>query len=84
MKTILVADDNFDSLELVRTIMTDLGFRVVTAMDGIKALETARAEMPDLIILDVNMPGMTGIDACSTLKAEEGTSHIPIVILLDI
>ncbi len=81
MSKILVADDSPDNIELIRDIVGVLGHDVITAMDGPAALESARAEMPDLAILDVNMPGMTGFEVCAALKSDTQTSSIPVIML---
>ncbi|RMF28596.1 MAG: response regulator, partial [Chloroflexi bacterium] len=80
-KTILVADDEANIRELLRQELTEAGYRVIEAADGPEALEKARRERPDLIILDVMMPGVSGFDVTSVLKADEQTQEIPILIL---
>ena len=78
---ILVADDNPDNIELVTDIIEILGHDILTANDGPSALSVAQNEIPDLIVLDVNMPGMSGFEVCSTLKADKKTASIPILML---
>ncbi len=78
---VLIADDNPDSRQLTKDIMRTMQFDVITAYDGPSALTSAQTNMPDLIILDINMPGMTGFDVCSILKSNEETMHIPILML---
>ncbi len=78
---VLIADDNPDSRQLTKDIMLTMQFDVITAYDGPSALTSAQTNMPDLIILDINMPGMTGFDVCSVLKSNEETTHIPILML---
>ncbi len=80
-KTILVADDEANIRELLRQELAEAGYRVIEAADGPEALEKARRERPDLIILDVMMPGVSGFDVTSVLKADEQTQEIPILIL---
>jgi adenylate cyclase len=78
---ILVADDNRDNVELVKDILEVMGHHVIAAADGPRALASAQAELPDLVILDVNMPGLTGFQVCASLKADEITASIPIIML---
>lgn len=78
---ILVADDNPDNVELVSDIVKVMGHDVISAGDGPSALAVARAESPDLVVLDVNMPGLTGFEVCAELKSEPSTANIPIIML---
>jgi two-component system alkaline phosphatase synthesis response regulator PhoP len=57
------------------------GYEVITALDGEQALEKARAEKPDLIVLDIMMPKLDGYETCKMLKAEAGTKDIPVILL---
>ncbi len=77
-KTILVVDDSANMRTLVREYLTAEGFRVVTANDGRQALFAARSEKPDLILLDIMMPEMTGYDFIRTYRKERAT---PIILL---
>ena len=78
---ILIAEDEKDIRELVGFTLTFGGYRVVEASNGAEAVEKAIGELPDLILLDVRMPKMTGYEACRTLKATKETRHIPVVFL---
>ena len=78
---ILIAEDERDIRELVGFTLTFGGYRVVEAPNGQEAVEKAIAERPDLIILDVRMPKMTGYQACQALKSMEETRHIPVAFL---
>jgi two-component system phosphate regulon response regulator PhoB len=78
---ILVVDDEQDVLELVRYNLEREGFRVDTAASGEEALRKAAAKPPDLIVLDLMLPGIDGLDVCHELKASGKTSHIPLVML---
>jgi len=80
-KTILVVDDEEDILELLDYNLSKDGFRVVRAATGEKALELAKSERPDLIVLDLMLPGVDGLDVCKLIRAERSTSSIPIVML---
>ncbi len=82
MTKILVAEDERDIRELIAFTLSSLGgFEVIKANNGEEAVEKAREEIPDLILLDVRMPKMTGYEACSQLKADPLTQNIPIVFL---
>ncbi len=81
MPKILVAEDERDIRDLIGFTLHFAGFEVVLAADGIEAVEKAPLEQPDLIILDVRMPKMTGYEACRQLKENPATNGIPIVFL---
>ncbi|MBN1889143.1 MAG: response regulator [Thermoflexales bacterium] len=79
--TILVVDDNAANLSVVADHLQALDLRVLTAMDGQDALETMQSTRPDLILLDVVMPGMNGFEVCRRLKADKTTQDIPIIFM---
>ncbi len=79
--SILVVDDEPDALNLVRQHLTAAGFRVLECRNGETALNIARAEKPHLIILDLWLPGITGLDVCRALKNDRLTAQIPVVML---
>lgn len=81
MKSILVVDDNAVNRALVSTYIRREGYRVIQAVDGMSAVEMAIAEKPDLILMDLDMPGMDGWEATRRIKEESGLSKIPIVAL---
>jgi two-component system phosphate regulon response regulator PhoB len=78
---ILVADDEEDVLDLVAMNLGSAGFQVLRSEDGTSALDVARKECPSLIVLDLMMPGMTGLEVCKALKHDDATAEIPIVLL---
>ncbi|MEM1422893.1 MAG: response regulator [Planctomycetota bacterium] len=78
---ILVVDDHEQNQELLQAYLEDIGCRVETAGDGIEALEKIGKEHPDLIILDVMMPRMSGYQLCEKLKADDATREIPVVMV---
>ncbi len=78
---ILVVDDDEDILELIRFNLVKEGYQVVTALTGEEALEQAKHESPDLILLDLMLPGLDGLDVCRRLKGSTDTSSIPIIML---
>jgi DNA-binding response OmpR family regulator len=80
-KKILVVDDELDIRNLVKMILEKNGYQVILARNGVEALREAIIELPDLILLDVVMPAKSGWEVCKTLKAQDRTKHIPIIIL---
>ena len=78
--SILVVDDNADIREYIASLIQD-EFRVLSASDGAEALEKADRELPDLVICDVMMPVMDGLEFCRKLKGDMATSHIPVILL---
>jgi len=82
MIKILIAEDERDIRELIAFSLQGLGgFNVVLASNGVEAVERATAEIPDLILMDVRMPRMTGYDACKKLKENDSTKSIPVIFL---
>jgi DNA-binding response OmpR family regulator len=79
--TILVIDDEKDLIELVRYNLEKEGFDVIAASDGKSGLEIAQRHKADLILLDVMMPGMDGLEVCRRLRADERTSRVPTIML---
>ena len=80
LPTLLVVEDNADLRDYIRQSLCS-SFRVLTAVDGQKGLARAHEEMPDVVVTDVMMPVMDGIELCRRLKADEATSHIPVILL---
>ena len=78
---ILVVDDEEDLAELVRYNLTKEGYQVTCVGSGEQALGEARAQVPDLIVLDLLLPKVDGLDVCKQLKSDPKTQHIPIVML---
>lgn len=76
---ILIVDDEAEITETVATMLRSRGFEVITAFDGGEGLIKARFEKPDVILLDIEMPLMNGIEVCAKLKADKATMKIPIV-----
>jgi DNA-binding response OmpR family regulator len=81
MAKILIAEDEPDIRELVAFILRFAGHEVVAGSDGEEAVLLASQEMPDLILMDVRMPRMTGYDACRVMKASPSLKDIPVVFL---
>jgi len=80
-KKILVADDEEDVLNLVTANLKTSGFSPLTAVDGPGALQVARNETPALIVLDLMLPGMSGLEVCKVLKNDSLTARIPVIML---
>jgi diguanylate cyclase len=80
LSTVLVVDDDPGARLLVGSALEIAGFRVVTAADGISALAQYRAQPVDCVVLDVVMPGMSGFDVCSELRAHPDSRHVPILM----
>jgi len=77
-KRVLVVDDDVKTVELVKLYLNRDGYRVLTAYDGVEALHLARESHPDLIVLDLMLPGIDGLEICRTLRGE---SDVPIIML---
>jgi class 3 adenylate cyclase len=78
---ILIADDNPDNLDIFQTRLALHGYEILTATDGEEALEIARGRHPDLILLDIMMPKMDGIEVCRQLKADPSLPFMPIIMV---
>lgn len=78
---ILVADDSLPNLRLIVEILGNKGYTVRPVLDGASALESIRAQPPDLILLDVNMPKINGYDVCQQLKFDDSTCDIPVIFI---
>ncbi len=82
MASVLIVDDDPFVRKLIATTLEDVaGFELVEAGDGREAVEVAIRRRPELVFLDIDMPGMDGLEACSLLRAESVTSHATIVML---
>jgi two-component system alkaline phosphatase synthesis response regulator PhoP len=80
-KKVLIVDDESDSLQYVQAVLEDDGFTFLTASDGEAALQKAREEKPDVIIMDVQMPRMDGFQAFYELRKDDSTRSIPVIML---
>jgi CheY-like chemotaxis protein len=78
---ILVVDDNRENLELLEAYLEDLDCRTIPAYDGPEALEIVKKDNPDLILLDIMMPKMSGFEVCRRIKNDPATNHIPIIMV---
>jgi len=78
---ILIADDNLPNSELLEAYLSDLDCEIAMAADGLETLNQVKAFQPDLILLDVMMPGMTGFEVCQQLRADPRLNDTPIILL---
>jgi CheY-like chemotaxis protein len=82
VRTLLYVEDNPANLELVGQLIARRGdLRLLSAADGLLGVEYARALLPEVILMDINLPGMSGIEAMKVLRADPTTAHIPIIAL---
>ena len=81
MTVVLVADDDADIRDLVAFKLEQTGLEVIAVEDGETALEEARARQPELAVLDISMPGLSGIDVCRMLRADPATAGMLIIML---
>ena len=80
IKKILVVDDSPTERHVLVDLLTKNGYQVITAESGEEGVEKAKKELPDLVLMDVVMPGLNGYQATRTLTREESTKHIPIIV----
>jgi len=80
-KTILVVEDNELNMKLVAAVLQLGHYHIITAGDAESGLKLAREHLPDLILMDLQLPGMDGISATAILKADEKLRHIPVIAL---
>jgi CheY-like chemotaxis protein len=79
--TVLLVDDVIDARDMYALYFRHVGIKVITASDGHSALRTVRIERPDIVVLDLAMPGVTGWDVIREVKADPATREIPILVL---
>jgi len=80
-QSIMIVDDDKDLVSLVERILKEEGYQVIRAYDGNSALALSKKDEPDLIILDILMPGIDGYSVCSNIKMDETTKDIPVLML---
>ena len=78
---VLVVDDNEQNLELLQAYLDDLGCTIRTARDGVEAMAAIEAVVPDLVLLDVMMPRMSGFQVCERIKASPRTRDVPVIMV---
>ena len=77
----LIVDDKKENIELLSSFLTNRGYKIRSALNGSIALSTIKAKKPDLILLDIEMPGLSGYDVCKELKSNPETENIPIIFI---
>ncbi|RNC70093.1 MAG: response regulator [Desulfuromonadales bacterium] len=80
-KKILIVEDEESLLKLESILLTSRGYEVSGAVDGVAAMEKMTTERPDLVILDIMLPGMDGFEVCRRIKGNPATAHIPVIML---
>ena len=80
VKKVLVVDDSPTERHVLVELLTRNGYQVITAESGEEGIEKAKSELPDLVLMDVVMPGLNGYQATRTLRRDEATKHIPIIV----
>lgn len=81
MATVLVVEDNPANMTLATFLLKSAGYAVLRATDAEAGMALARREQPDLVLMDIQLPGMDGLQACALLKADEATRDIPVIAL---
>ena len=80
-KTVLYVEDNEYNLKIVRQLLARTSYRLIEAVDGQLGVERARRELPDLILMDIQLPKLSGLDATRMLRADPKTAAIPIIVI---
>jgi two-component system, OmpR family, alkaline phosphatase synthesis response regulator PhoP len=80
-KTILVVEDDKDMNELICAILNEAGYKTISAMSGEKGLERAYQDKPDLVLLDIQLPKMDGIEVCRAITSNDETKSIPVIMV---
>lgn len=80
-KKILIVDDNDDIITTYKVVLDRMGYEVIVLRDGLQVLEKIQEVEPDLVLLDVLLPGLSGSEVCKSIKETSQTSHIPVVAI---
>lgn len=80
-KTILVVEDQADNRKIVRDLLTSSGFKVIEAVNGLEGLELARSHQPDLILMDIQLPGIDGYEATRRIKDDKNLKDTPVIVV---
>ena len=80
-RKILIVEDEVSLLKLESILLTTRGYKVSGVTDGLKALEEIKKDMPDLVLLDIMIPGIDGFEVCRRIKADPVTANLPVVML---
>ena len=79
MSTILIIEDNEKNMKLLRDVLTFKGHEVIEAVDGETGVALGKSRKPNLVLMDIQLPGINGVEALKQLRADEHTAHIPII-----
>ena len=80
-KTILYVEDNEFNLKIVRQLLSITSYRLIEAVDGEQGVAIAQTNLPDLILMDIQLPKLSGLEATRQLRADPKTAHIPIIVI---
>ena len=80
-KVILVVEDQEDNRRIMRDLLTSVGYEVIEAVTGEEGVATAESQRPDLILMDIQLPGLDGYEATRQIKANPDLEHIPIIVV---
>jgi two-component system cell cycle response regulator DivK len=80
-KTILYVEDNEYNLKIVRQLLSRTSYRLIEALDGEQGVATALQEVPDLILMDIQLPKLSGLDATRRIRTDPKTAHVPIIVI---
>ena len=80
-KKILIVEDQVDNRKILRDLLVTSGFEVIEAIDGVEGVELAQTHLPDLILMDIQLPGIDGYEAIKRIKADSSLKEIPIIVV---
>ena len=78
---VIVAEDDVDARRVIASYLKDLAVRIIEVDDGVTALEHIEKEVPDLLILDLNLPSMSGFELCERVRERDATSQVPVLVV---
>ena len=81
MRTVLIVEDNDKNMKLARDVLQNKGYKTLEAVTGEEGVKLAKEKIPDLVLMDIQLPGINGIDALKQLRADPKTARIPVIAL---